>query len=84
MTKISNREIIATETADIGEIKQFLSCISFSPPEAMWEYKMHGQSHTFHSLAVPLPGGQHVHYQEFQEVQAQCCDLHLTAWFKLN
>lgn len=49
---------------------------------------MHGQSHTFHRLAVPLPGGQHVHYQEFQEVQdadqVQCCDPHLTAWFKLN
>lgn len=49
---------------------------------------MHVQFHIVYSLAVHLPGEQHVYYQEDQKMQipgqAQRLGTHLIGWFKLN
>lgn len=84
MTDINNREIIATETADMVKSSNFYHAYMFHLQKRRGSTKCVASPIHF----IVQPERQQVPYQEFQEVQdadqAQCCDPHLTAWFKLN
>ena len=75
----------------LDEIQEHLDARYLGATEAAWrlfEYPMHGQSHSVQRLVVHLPGQQFVTFQDGSEAealhQARSQNTTLTAWFQFN
>ena len=87
----ANVEVIENDHLDHDEIRHYLDTRYVSPPEAFWrlfEYRLHGQSHTIIRLPVHLPEQNSVYFTPGHEEEAlnreASITSHLIAWFALN
>jgi hypothetical protein len=76
-------------TVDIDEISNFLNCRYITPYGAAWrlfEYPVHGNSHSIVLLPVHLKDGQNVYYHEndIESALSSVKETKLTLFFKFN